>query len=150
MNEPRNLDAQLQTINRKFTSEFKDFYNAGTNFKLIKHLIKIHVLRLLLRLSEIFYENEINILQEEFLRILDLPELYHTTMQDLLTALKSLMVTSGNTSKLDRQTKSKIDAITIPTELSTFSVYTPIRELSKNLSFFCIIIYDDKIPPYLI
>ena len=139
------MDAQLHTINRKFTPEYKDFYNAGTNFKLFKHLIKIHVLRLALRLSEIFNENEINILQEEFSPIFDPPEFNHTTVQDLLTVLKPLVGTSDNTSKLDLQTKSKIDAITIPTELSTFSVYTQ----SENFIEF-IILMMNKIPPNLI
>ena len=132
MNEPRNLDAQLQTINQKFTnftSEYQDFYKAGTNLKLIKYLIKKHYLR---PLSKIFNEHEINIFQEEFLRILNLPEFNRTTVQELFTALKSLLIcTSGNTSKLDRQTKSKIDAITVPTKLSTFSLYTSIGELRR-------------------
>ena len=85
--------------------------------------------------TEIFNKNEINILQKGLSPILDSPEFNHTTVQNLFTVLKLLISTSGKTSKLDCQTKGKIDAITISTELSTFSVYTPIRELHKIYHF---------------
>ena len=135
MPEPRNLDEQLQTIDQKvkdFTLKYKDFYEAGTNLKLIKYFIEIHVLRPVL---EIFNENEIKSLQENFSRILDLQEFNVKNVPDLLAALNSLIDTSHNTSKLDDLTNKKIKAITIPLTLLQFSLYTAIGKLHTTDHF---------------
>ena len=94
-----------------------------------------HVLQVT-KLLEIFNKNEVEtILQNVILCILDNPESEPTntmeSLQCIRESLKSLNIrkSSNNKSTLDLQVKNKTDAITIPKELSTFSLYTHVGEL---------------------
>ena len=89
------------------------------------------------KLLETFNKNEVEaILQNDILCILDNPDPESTNTTESLRfickSLKSLNIrkSSKNKSKLDLQVKTKTDTITIPKELSTFSLYTHIGELN--------------------